>query len=274
MQIAKYKKDTLNFFEKKFSRLEKRLRFVISSLIMSGVLLFSTFFLFDRAWIFIPILMALSYVLTYFSLLEDIEKIEWLLLYLIPVLLTVAFYLFYFLFPGRWLTRLPFISFYAISFYAVLLCSNIFNVGVEKNLPLYRAAFSVNFFYQTIIAFLFFNYFLSLKLNFVATSFLSGVVSFALSRQLLWSVKLDLELDQIDTRYAFIIACVIAQLAAIFSFLPQISTVLALFLSASYYSLTGLIYHFRDSSLFKETIREYLVVWGFVFAIIILTISW
>ena len=67
------------------------------------------------------------------------------MLFLLPILLSVAMYLFYFLFPVRWLTRIPFVLVYGISMYAVLLSSNIFNVGVEKNLQLFLA-FSLSHF--------------------------------------------------------------------------------------------------------------------------------
>lgn len=274
MQITKLKKTVIKYLEKKFVSLEKRLRFVISSLFMSGVLLISTFFFFDKSWLFMPILIVFAYLTTYFAILEGIEGIEWLMLFIMPVLLTVAFYLFYFLFPGRWITRLPFITLYGISYYAILLCSNIFNVGVEKNLALYRAAFSVNFFFQAFMAFLLFSNFLSQRFSFITNGILVGIMGFILSLQLLWSVKLDLQLSRINLFYAALIAVVELELSVIFSFVPQTSTILALFLSASYYSLAGLIFHFLDSRLFKETIREYLTVWIFVFAIFILTMSW
>ena len=136
-----------HLFEKKASRIDKRLRLVISVLILGLVMLISTFFNFDNAIFFLPVFIITTYFLSYFSLLEGIKKIGWFGLFLMPELITLFFYLFYFLFPGRWLTRLPFIFIYEISIYATLLCANIFNVGVEKNLQLYRAAFSINFFY-------------------------------------------------------------------------------------------------------------------------------
>lgn len=254
--------------------IEKRLRFVISCLAMSSIMLLSTFFFFDKAWLFVPILTISSYFLTYFAILEDIEKIEWGMLFLMPAILTVSFYLFYFLFPGRWLTRLPFIIFYGISFYAILLCSNIFNVGVEKNLQLYRAAFSVNFFYQILVSYLLFNNFFSQKFSFLTNSLLGGVVGFVLAFQLFWTVKLNLFFEEQNLRFAGLVGVILLQIALIFSFIPVTSSVFALFLSALYYSLTGLIFHYLDQRLFKETIREYLTVLSFVSAITLLTISW
>jgi hypothetical protein len=53
--------------------------------------------------------------LTYFSILEGIEKIELLMLFFMPIVISIAFYISYFLFPARWLTRIPFVAIYAVS---------------------------------------------------------------------------------------------------------------------------------------------------------------
>lgn len=267
-------KRLIDLFEKKALRIEKRFRFVISALILSFLLLTSTFFLFEKAILFIGLFIVFSYFLTYFSLLEGIEDIEWLALFLMPIILTVSFYLFYFLFPVRWLTRLPFILLYGVSIYAVLLCSNIFNVGVEKSLQLYRAAFSINFFYQMVIVFLFNNALFSFKLHFILNSLLVFVMGFLLGFQLIWTLKLDLRIEKSTILYGFLIALVLGELALVGSFVPLKSTILALFLASSYYSLSGLTYNYLDQRLFKETVREFVTVWVVVFAITLLSLRW
>lgn len=257
---------------KKFLKIEKRVRLVTASLVLSALMLLTTFFFFDKALIFIPLLIIACYFFTFFAIIEGIEKIEWFTLFLVPVILTLSFYLFYFLFPIRWLTRIPFIIIYSISIYANLLASNIFNVKMEKSLQLYRAAFSVNFFFQTIIIFLLFNNLWSFHFDFVINGVITGLIVFLLSLQLYWSVKMPLVLDKEIVSYALLSALVLAQLTVIFSFVAIRGTILALFLAASYYSLGGLIYSYLDQRLFKETIREYLFVWFFVFFIVLLSI--
>lgn len=255
-------------------KIEKRVRFVISALIMSSLLLISTFFFFDKAIIFIPIFIIVAYFLTYFSILEGVDRSEWIMLFLIPVIFSVAFYLFYFLFPVRWLTRLPFIAIYAVGIYATLLTSNIFNVGVEKSLQLYRAAFSVNYFFQTIIVFLIANILFSARQNFFINALLIGASVFPLSFQLYWTIKLNLELERDFFLYAFFTAVVMAQIALVISFVPFVPSILALIITASYYSVSGLVTAFIDGRLFKQTVREYLIVLGVVAAIALLTINW
>lgn len=255
-------------------RVEKRFRFVISVTIMSALMLFSTFFFFDKAWIFVPLFILVSYCLVFYSIIEDVEKIEWIMLFLMPVVFTASFYFFYFLFPVRWLTRLPFIGIYAVSFYALLLTSNIFNVGVEKNLQLYRAAFSVNYFFQTFVAFLMLNVLFSLRQNFIVNGFGVGVLVFPLALQFLWSIKLDLVLEKQVLLHALFLTLLLFELGMLVSFVPLRSSIAALLLSACYYSFAGFTTAYLDNRLFKNTVREYLFVLGFVFIISALTINW
>lgn len=262
------------FFEKKASRVDKRLRLVISVLILGLLMLISTFFNFDKAFFFLPVFIVVTYFLSYFSLLEGIKKIGWFGLFLMPELITIFFYLFYFLFPGRWLTRLPFIFIYEVSIYAVLLCANIFNVGVEKNLQLYRAAFSINFFYQALVSFLFYNVLFSLKYNFFINVIGAGIGSLLLSLQLFWTIRLNKYLEKDVLIYSLFMALLMAEIGLLISFVPLRIPVYALFLSATYYSITGIICHYIDQKLFKETIREYVSVWVFVMIIILLSLSW
>lgn len=261
-------------FLKKAGKIEKRYRLIVSVVILAGIMLFSTFFFFDKAVVFFPLLALSAFFLTYFSLLEGIEGVGWFGFFFMPLTLTLSFYLFYFLFPGRWLTRLPFILIYAVSLYAVLLTSNIFNVGVEKSLQLYRAAFSINFFYQVVVGFLLFNFLFSLKQIFVVNMVGVGIITFLLVFHLFWSIRLKKYVEEEVLKIAFLVGLILAQLALVVSFIPAKTTIAALFLTASYYSLAGLLYNFLDQRLFKETIREYVTVWFFVLTITFLSLNW
>ena len=253
--------------------IKKRLRFVLSVLIMAFCMLIGTFFYFDKAFFFIPILIIVTYALTYFSLLEGVEGFEWFSLFIMPVILTLAFYLVYFLFPGRWITRLLFIAIYGIGSYAILLCSNIFNVGVEKSLQLYRAAFSVNFFIQTIILFLLFNTMFSFHFDFLLNGIIIGVVAFLCSLQLFWTVKLNPHPDRAVWYISFLVGLILGQIGIIASFVPVKGAIAALFMTACYYSFCGLLYNYYDQRLFKETVREFLFVLGFASVLLLLSIN-
>ena len=267
-------KSFLNFLTKKALKIEKRVRFVTSTILLTLIMLIATFFFFDRVFIFVPIFILASYFLTYFAVAEGIEGVEWLTLFIIPLTICLSFYFFYFLFPIRWLTRIPFIILFGISIYANLLVSNIFNVRVEKSLQLYRAAFSVNFLFQTIVVFLLFNSVFSFHLGFIPNFLISTIIIFCLSLQLYWSVKMLPVFDEEVYRYSALTALVTGEIVMIFSFIPVKGAIFALLLAAAYYSLSGLIYSHIDQRLFRETIREYLFVLGFVLVIVLLSIRW
>jgi len=259
--------------DKRIIKIEKRYRLVISAALLTLLMIVSSFFGFDKALIFLPILIISTYFLTYFSLVEGINKVGWFELFLMPLLVTISFYFIYYLFPGRWLTRVPFSIIYGISIYAVLLCSNIFNIGVEKNLGLYRAAFSINFFYQTIISFLIFNLVFSLKQTFLVNMLAAGITGFVLSLHLYWTIRLKRHIEPEALRLSLITGLILGELAMIISFIPLETPVYSLFLTSSYYSLAGLTYSYIDERLFKETIREFVSVFIFVLIITLLSIS-
>jgi hypothetical protein len=267
------------FFPQKYlynlaHQVPRRIRFVISSIILTVLVLLTTFFEFQFVWIFVPVLIIATCIFTYFAVLDGISKNEVLLLFIVPVSFTVAAYLFYFLFPVRWLTRVPLILVYGMSIYAILLTSNIFNVGVEKNIQLYRAAFSVNYLFQTLVIFLSTEVILSFRLPFFVNAGLLFILLYGLSIQLLWSVSPQPVLERKVLFNGFILTFLIVQIAVAFSFIPLRSTIYSLLITASYYSLGGLFYHYLDNKLFKTTIREYVFVSMFVLIIVILTIPW
>ncbi len=252
------------FITKHLLRVEKRVRFVSASLLLTAYLLFTTFFSFDYVWIFMPLGILLAYGLTYLAIIEDIEKVEWGTLFIMPVLFTAMCYSFYFLFPVRWLTRIPFLFIYSVSIYALFLASNIFNVGVEKSLRLYKAAFSVNYFFQTFLIFLASSIIFSLREYFIVNAFGAGIISYLLALQLFWTIKLDLQLSREVQNHALFVAVLMAEAAIIVSFLPLRGSVLALMLAATYYSISGLTSAHLDNRLFKGVIREYVIVLIFV----------
>ncbi len=254
--------------------IEKRIRFVISTASLALLMLLSTFFFFDKALIFIPILSIASYAATFFSLYEGIEKIEWYMLFLMPILLSVAMYLFYFLFPVRWITRIPFIIIYGVSMYAVLLSSNIFNVGVEKNLQLYRAGFSVNYFIQTMVYFLLGNVLASFHWGFIANALVFGIFAFGMSLQLYWSIRLDMHIRREVLNHAWLTGIIVAEGSLFLSFIPLQESMYALVVAVLYYCLAGLTHLHLDDRLFKHSIREYATILIVIMVILFLSISW
>jgi hypothetical protein len=244
-------------------------------LLMTGLLLVSTssVFTYDARYFIIPLFVLCAYITTYFALIEDIEGIEWVTLFIMPAFFTVAIYMFYFLIPVRWLTRLPLILIYGISMYALYSVSNIFNVGVGKSLRLYKAAFSVNVLYQTLVTFLFFSVFLSYKADFYINGIVVFVTTLPLIFQMLWSVRLDLQQYNRELgSYSLIIAGVMGELAMLVSFIPFRSSVGSMLLASCYYAIVGLTSAYMDNRLFKSVVREYVLALVVVIFVSLLTV--
>lgn len=253
----------------------KRIRVVVCTGFMTLSLLVSTFFPFSEWWwLFVIVLGIIAYITTYIAVFEGIDGVEWYMLFVMPIVLTVAMYLFYSLLPVRWLTRLPFLILYALTYYGVLLTSNIINIGVEKSLQLYRAAFSVNFLLQVFIMFLLSQVLLSFKLNFILNFIFILISSLILSLQLFWSLHPESNFNSRLLIFSNSAALLLAEAAILLSFIPLKTNVQALILTATFYSLNGIIYHYLDNRLFKNVVREYAFVAIFVFFIAILTLNW
>lgn len=263
-----------NIFLKFFSRVEKRQRFIIATILLSFIVLGSTFFSFEEIIFFIPLIVLAVYGLTFFSILEGISRHEWLMLFLHPLYFTVAIYLFYFFLPQRWLTRLPFVIIYTIAIYAILLSQNIFNVGVSKSLQLSRAAFSVNYLFLTISSFISYSLILSLRANFLVNFGLIFLATFPLTLHFLWTISLDETINRTLISYSLVVSLILAELSALLSFVPVNQSIFALVLTSVFYSLNGLFQVYIQEVLFKERVREYLIVLGFSCVIFMLSLRW
>lgn len=249
------------YFHSIFLAFEKRVRLIVVTAVLSTIIFLLTLLPFAYAWFTVPLIAMLSYLGVYIALLRGIEKGEWFMLFLIPLLYCVMFYLAYYLVPGRLLTRVPFFFLLSIGFYSAVLSSNIFNVAVVKSLQLMRAAFSINYllhvivlFLTTLVAFTLLAY----------TSLAIGVValtSYVLAMQYLWSIKPQPHIEKHIFTQSLFISYVTTIIALVASFLPVPTTVYALFVAGSYYSLVGLMYLNVDERLYWDALREYVYVW-------------
>jgi hypothetical protein len=97
---------------------------------------------------------------------------------------------------------------------------------------------------------------------------------FPLSLQLFWSVKPEVTVRNQLFVESFLITVLIMQIVMTISFVPLKAPIFSLFVTACYYSLTGIIYHKLDQRLFKQTINEYLFVFVFVLIVCLLTVRW
>lgn len=259
---------------KTFSPIGKRQRFIISTMLLTILYAVSTLFSFEEIYIFVPLIVIAVYICTAFAILEGLTKQEWLMLFIHPIYFSVVWYLFYFFVPQRWLTRLPFLAIYIVFTYAILLSQNIFNVGVSKSLQLFRAAFSVNYLFLTIGAFLSTSLIISLRLNFLFNAILIFAAMYPLVLHMLWSVEPKEYISKQVLLYSCLISTIIAEAGLILSFVPINQSIYALVLTSLFYSLTGTFHVHLQGALFKERIREFIFVSIFALGILLLTIKW
>lgn len=222
----------------------------------------------------IVLLGAAAYILSALVLRQDLSGWEFLTLLTLPTLFTIAVFLFYYLLPIRWLTRLPIAGLYAVGMYAILLTENIYNVAAERNIQLLRAAHSVGFLLTLVTLFFLIETVLSLHLPFYLNTILSIPMVFLLTVQALWSMELTPNVTSRIWSASAVVTLIIAELVGAFSFWPARVTIQALFFTTVFYSLVGMTQQFLIERLFPKTAREYVLVLLAVFILVIITTKW
>lgn len=264
----------LTHFFQLAGHIHKRKRFIIATFLMSCTFVVSTFLTFDVIVFYIPLVVLAVYAAVYFAILRGISGMEKLTLFIPPVYFSVAFYLFYFFLPQRWLTRLPFIVLYSVVMYAMLLSQNIFNVGASKSIQLFRAAFSVNYLLLTMCCFVMSSLLVSLRLHPVIMCIMCGVLVFPLTLHVLWSVTPKDVIEKSVLAYAGVTSVIIAEVAAVLAFVPVNQSIYALMLTSVFYSVTGLVAIDLQGMLFKDRVREYILVMLFTLVLFFMSINW
>ena len=255
--------------------MSKRKRFVVTSFILSaGLLVIANLVDLAVRYFGIGVLSLLSVVLTFWSLKEGLDHVEWLTIPILPLLYVLSVALFYFLLPPNFLTLVAVIIVFAFGMYILLLTENIFSVAAIRTIALLRAASSVAFLLTLTVGFLLFDVIFSFRLPFWLNGFLVFLAGLALSFQSLWSVELKESLDSKTHFFSLILALTLGQLAMAISFWPVSVALASLFLTTACYVLLGLAQAEFSGRLFKKTVREYLLVGIGVFSTLLLTTKW
>lgn len=272
---------TARFFKRlKFSRksrtisLDKRQRFAVQTIILTAGLLVTQLIWQDARFYMVGLLALLSYILTAWSLKEDIKDNEWLLLFILPVLFTASLSLFYFLLPGRWIIRLTTTVIFAVGTYAILLIENIYNVAAQRTIQLLRAAQSVGLLLTLLVIFLSSNIIYSLRLPFYYNFTLPFIFSFLLGLQSLWSINLSQKLNAQIIIYSLVVGGGVGELSLALSFWPINNPSYSLILSSAFYTIVGIVQSHFSERLFKNVIREYLTVFAFTLFLMFLITRW
>lgn len=263
---------------RKFNFLDKQQRFIIQTVVLTAGLLITQNIWSDYRFFMVFILSLISFMLTAWSLKEDITGIEWILLFILPVLFTASISLFYFLLPGRWITRLITSAIFALGTYAIVRTENIYNVAGERSIGLLRVAQTVGLLISLVVVFFSTIVIYSLRAPFWINMLIIIPLAFILILQSLWSVKLETKFSRHVLLYSGVISVAIGEVVVVLSFWPVFKSsglsITALFISSIYYCLVGITQQYLSGRMFSNTTREYIIAFLFMLVLLILTTRW
>ena len=253
----------------------KRTRFIISALLLSGGLFFIQTISFSWRYFSLASLGFLALVLSFWSLHEGInDKAVWLITAILPVFFTVAVALFYFLFPESIYYQITLLLFFGFAIYIIFLTENIFTVASLRTIALFRAAQTVGFLLTLLTAFFIYNTIFSFRLFGWWNSILVLLVSFPLGLQFFWVASLEEKMNKEILFFSLLSSLIIAELSLIVSFFPLNVLTGSLFLTCVAYVSLGLNGAKLKKRLFEKIVKEYLLVGGLMFLALLLTTSW
>lgn len=254
--------------------LTKRVKISITTILLTASL-FTFPFVDDRLKIyFLSGLVLASYLLSVWSIYQDLEGFEFVTLFVLPTLLTLSFGLFINQYRPITEVRLLLSVVYGLVLYTNLLAENIFNVSAERNIPLLRAARTVGYLVTLFVSFSFFSLIFGLSFPWWALTLVAFLVGSLLFSQALWQIELEETLSRELIINSLAAGFLISQLAAGLSFWPLDPPRIGLAMTALVYVLLGIMQHMVKKDLTTRAAVEYIFVGFSVFFLIFVTTSW
>lgn len=251
----------------------KRQKFVVGVGILS-LGLFTSEYLFSGYGVIVAVLLGiLTDLFLVGALFEDLKENFSVEPFVLPFLCSLAFGLFYFLTPSRLLSRVVLTTIYAIGLYSVFLSENIFVVASIRTIALLNSARIVTFVITLISYFFLTNTIFSFRLGFFPTILLYGIFTFLFTLHSVWTYTLEPSLKKYLLWTGLVTLCLV-EFASVLWFWPTVPSVLALFLAAAFYIMTGVAHVWFDRRFFKSVIWEYAWVASIALFILIWFTSW
>lgn len=260
-------------FDRKFP-LSKRQVFVATTFVLAAGLILTQLVDSDARYPMVIVLFVVAYVLSAFSLRDDLKGIEWVTLLLLPASYTAAVALFYFLLPVRWLTRIPVAVAYAVGMYAILLTENIYNVAVEHSIALLRAAHTIGFLITLVTYYFLIQTVVSMRFILPLYVVYIAVMSIFLIAQVLWAIELTPQISRRVKVFSLVLTTVLVEFAWVMYFWPVPLQFKSLFLTTIFYSIVGMTQQYMVDRLYKKTVIEFGSVSVVVFILMIITTNW
>jgi len=254
--------------------MRRREKFILSSLLLTFALFGIQLVPLELRVLAIALFFFLTYVVSAWALLEDLNGAEWFMIVPFPGVYAIAVSLFYYLLPENIWSRLAILGIFGIGMYALYLTSNIFSVAKMRTIQLLRAAQAIALLFTLIIALLLYNTLFSLYPPFWVNGFIVCVISFPLALFSLWSIELPKKIDRSLYYQAIAAGLTVGELAMVLSFLPASLWTISLYLVSLLYVLLGVMTTKISQRLFKNTVWEYLSVWGVISVIFFVLLEW
>lgn len=268
-QLAKKGREAIKIL----TSLSKRERLIFSVIVLS-LGFFIAEHLLGRSGIFTIFAIAiLTDLLLFLSLYSDLKENTFLQIFILPFFFSLSFGLFYFLVPGRYLTRIFTTSLYAVGLYSLFLSENIFTVSSIRTIALLASARTVSFVITLISYFFLSNVLFSLHIQLIPFLIILFLFSFPLVVYSIWTYTLEKKLSQ-NIYWSWVLAFVLVEAGSILWFWPSTPTVLAIFLTGVFYTTVGLSQVWFEKRLFRSVMWEYIWVSGIVLITLLLFTSW
>jgi len=252
----------------------KRKKFVFTSFVLTLGFLVVQFADLQFRFLGISVLSVMSIFLFAWSLKEGLGKDTTLTALVLPPMFTVGVGMFWFLLPSVIFTRIPVLVFYALGVYVLCLTTNIFTVAAMRTIALARAAKGVGFVLTLVTAFLLFDTIFSIKADIVLHVLLIFFVSLLLFFHGFWSSDLAKEFNTTIVIQALVCALLVSEMALILYFWPVTVVVGSIFLTATIYILMGLGQSYIEERLFKQTVKDYVMLGILVLLAMIFVTRW
>lgn len=244
--------------------MRRREKFVLTSIFLSICLLVVQYLSIEWRYLGVAGFAVITYLSSVFVLKDDLQKHEWLTIVPFPAFYAGAVGLFYFLLPSNFLSRLAILGMFGIGMYALFLTSNIYSVAKGRTIQLLHAAHAIGLWFTLLTSLLFTNTIYSLRLPFLVTSALIGIVHFPLILMSLWGIRLEKGVSREIWALTIFLTLLMTELAMVLAFIPFSVWYYALFVMSFLYVGLSVLRSYLMGRLFVRALTEFVLVAVFI----------
>ncbi|RJQ24415.1 hypothetical protein C4577_07945 [Candidatus Parcubacteria bacterium] len=248
----------------------KRQKLVLLVVFLTISLFFSQLLPLKSSIVWGVILAFLTDLFLYVILRKDVRGSFFYPILILPFFYTIAFSLFYMLFPERFLSRFIISGVYAFGLYSLLLTQNIFAISSIRTINLLRSARIVSFVITILVLLFLINIIFSFNPPFYMITVLIFAISFLLNVQSFWSYTLSSQNLKEIVVYSASISLALSELSIVLTIWPVNPTIYSIFLTGMFYVFSGLSHNWFEKRLFKGILWEY--VWVAFISILLLVV--